>query len=437
MSHPHQQIFTEDLGGHPGGTMCDPTRIGPFTILGRIGQGGMSVVYDAIDERNGGLRAIKTINRLAIDEIALLRFRREARSAMLLSHPQVIKTYGIEVHDGITVIVMERIIGIPLDAWMQDRGQVPPLDIAVSILRQILQGLQAMHAAGVLHRDLKPNNILIDDEQKVTIIDLGLARIDNEEAITEDGRVTGTVGFIAPELMLEGGEADCRTDLFSVGVVAYHLFTGVYPFPTSSPKAFEDQVQLGVPSLAQTHPHLPARIAELLDRLLRVDPLRRTPHVDFCLWFLDQQGREMAQHTERYRQFVATRQQVLRADMERVNQVSTSFRQALTKGESAKAEVILTEAQAMVAVLQDPSAKVLLLDQLEMLRGDLDQVRRGQWRKGVRRWISGWWSVVGGTRETGAMGDAAMMRGEPAAIRTPGSGPGVYRRKKPGNGTST
>ena len=202
-----------------------------YRVQRLLGRGGMGAVYLADDEVLGELVALKVISSaFAADEQAMVaRFRREAAAARKVSSPNVIRIHDLgEAHAGLLYLSMEYFAGRTLSEVIAQRGIVP-MDSAVDTLKQIATGLEAAHEAGVIHRDLKPHNVLVGERGAVKIIDFGLATTARGEGLTATGAILGTPHYMAPE-QVRGKPCDARTDIYSFGALAYHLVTGRPPF---------------------------------------------------------------------------------------------------------------------------------------------------------------------------------------------------------------
>ncbi|HTQ80973.1 MAG TPA: serine/threonine-protein kinase, partial [Thermoanaerobaculia bacterium] len=212
----------------------NPTRLGRYEILDEIGKGAMGVVFLAKDPLIGRLVALKTF-RIGYSvkdqemEQFRARFMREAQSAGILSHPNIVTIHDVveESEEGLAFIAMEYVRGTNLKVVLQ---RETPLDLAYTagILEQIADGLDYAHSKGVVHRDVKPANIIITADNRVKITDFGIARIDTSN-LTQEGQLLGTPNYMAPEQIL-GREVDHRADLFSLGVVLYEMLTRHKPF---------------------------------------------------------------------------------------------------------------------------------------------------------------------------------------------------------------
>jgi len=208
-----------------------PGRIGRYEVLSVLGKGAVGTVYRGFDTGIKRPVAIKVVMKGALDpsdlDYVLQRFRHEAEAVGRLMHPRIAAIYDFIENDEMACIVMELVDGQPLDKHLQEVSQYGFRD-AWEILRQILDGLAYSHAQGVLHRDLKPGNILVHADGRIKITDFGVARLDNS-TITQLGDIVGTPHYMAPE-QFSGADSSERTDLYQVGVIAYELVTGTRPF---------------------------------------------------------------------------------------------------------------------------------------------------------------------------------------------------------------
>ncbi|SHG60349.1 serine/threonine protein kinase [Jatrophihabitans endophyticus] len=211
---------------------------GRYRILDRIARGGMSTVYAAVDERLDRMVAVKVMSSaLSADPAFSDRFAREARAAARLAHLNVVSVYdqGHEIaQDGHHVfLVMELVEGRTLRELLRERGRLSPAE-AVSIMESVLSALAAAHRAGLVHRDVKPENILLSDEGVVKVADFGLARaVETDPSSTRTGLMMGTVAYCAPE-QLSRGHADPRSDVYAAGIVLFELLTGEPPYTGES-----------------------------------------------------------------------------------------------------------------------------------------------------------------------------------------------------------
>jgi class 3 adenylate cyclase len=244
---------------------------GRYRIERLIAEGGMGAVYEAEAVRIGRPVAVKVLHpRFAASPVEVDRFRREARIAVQVSSPHVVEMLDFgQAPGGQLYLVMELLRGESLRERLEREGSLPPLVVA-DLMRQLLRGLVAAHAAGVVHRDLKPDNLWLVPEEgrdRLTILDFGIAKsagpVDPGSAATQAGLVVGTPEFLSPEQAV-GGELDHRADLYSAGLIAWVLLTGRHPFPTADTRALlKAQAWDPVPSPEREVPELSAHPALL------------------------------------------------------------------------------------------------------------------------------------------------------------------------------
>src|SRR5215216_4674693 len=211
------------------GTLFD----GRYRVIRRLGSGGMANVYLAEDEELGRRVAIKMLDdKHANDEQFVERFRREAKNAASLSHPNIVSIYDRGEAEGTYYIAMEYIEGRTLKDLIVSRGPLP-VERAVSYARQILGAVRFAHRKGIVHRDIKPHNVLVDTDGRLKVTDFGIARAGASQ-MTEAGSIIGTAQYLSPE-QARGSPVDQRSDLYSVGIVLYELLTGKVPFTGDAP----------------------------------------------------------------------------------------------------------------------------------------------------------------------------------------------------------
>src|SRR5256714_1187074 len=206
---------------------------GRYRIVRKLGTGGMANVYLAEDEVLGRRVAIKILNdRHAGDDQFVERFRREAKNAASLSHPNIVSIYDRGEAEGTYYIAMEYLDGRSLKELIVARGPAP-VNVSIDYARQILAAIRFAHRHGIVHRDIKPHNVLVDAEGRLKVTDFGIARAGASQ-MTEAGSIIGTAQYLSPE-QARGAPVDQTSDLYSVGVVLYELLTGVVPFSGDTP----------------------------------------------------------------------------------------------------------------------------------------------------------------------------------------------------------
>src|ERR1051325_5571533 len=211
--------------------------ISHYKILEKLGEGGMGVVYKAEDLKLRRTVAVKFLpKRLSIHDEERARFTLEAQAASALNHPNISTIYEIDEANGETFIVMEYIPGVTLREWIRRKSEETGgyrktgLKESVDIAIQIAEGLEKAHEKGIVHRDIKSENVMVtDDDRRAKIMDFGLAKLGGVSKLTKTGSTVGTIAYMSPE-QVEGTETDHRTDIFSFGVLCYEMFTGQLPF---------------------------------------------------------------------------------------------------------------------------------------------------------------------------------------------------------------
>ena len=208
-----------------------PSHIGRYRVERELGRGAMGVIYQADDPDIGRTVAIKLVRADLLDgddrEQFLARFRHEARAAGRCAHPNIVALYDFAMHEGNPFLAMEFVDGVGLGQALKQAGRFAPAE-AVAIITQVLDALGAAHALGIVHRDVKPANILLLPNGQVKVTDFGISRLDTSH-ITQDGAIIGTPAYMSPE-QCRGDDVDARSDLFSVGSVLYELLTGSRAF---------------------------------------------------------------------------------------------------------------------------------------------------------------------------------------------------------------
>ena len=252
---------------------------GRYRVIKRLGSGGMADVYCAQDQQLGRQVAVKLLYRhFAEDEQFVERFRREASSAAGLQHPNIVGIYDRGEWNGTYYIAMEYIEGRTLKDVIRERGPAPP-EAAVDIVLQILRAARFAHQRGIVHRDIKPHNVLIDDDGRVKVTDFGIARAGASD-MTETGLIMGTSQYLSPE-QAQGKPVDARSDLYSIGIVLYEMLTGRVPFDAESPVAVAlKQVSEAPVPPRQLNPEIPPSLDAVVLRALAKDPARRFADAD-------------------------------------------------------------------------------------------------------------------------------------------------------------
>ena len=247
---------------------------GRYRIVRKLGTGGMANVYLAEDEVLGRRVAIKILNdRHAGDDQFVERFRREAKNAASLSHPNIVSIYDRGEAEGTYYIAMEYLDGRTLKELIVARGPAP-VHLAVDYARQILAAIRFAHRHGIVHRDIKPHNVLVDGEGRLKVTDFGIARAGTSQ-MTEAGSIIGTAQYLSPE-QARGAPVDQTSDLYSVGVVLYELLTGVVPFSGDTPVEIAMKHLSNVPEPPSSkRAEIPRDLDMVVMRALAKDPSER------------------------------------------------------------------------------------------------------------------------------------------------------------------
>ena len=233
----------------------EPAKIGKYDVIDVIGRGGMGVVYEATDPFLNRRVAIKMMTGGFSDNPDLLkRFFREAQSTGSLQHPNIVTVFELGDHGGNPYLVMEFLEGESLDAIISSRRQLSSLE-KIQLIIGVCHGLSHAHHRGIVHRDIKPGNIMVSKEGSVKIVDFGIAHI-GAKSQTRTGQIMGSVNYMAPE-QVNGSPVDARTDIFSTGVVLYELFTYSHPFDGENMAAEEGVLHIKCPALMNGYHKLP------------------------------------------------------------------------------------------------------------------------------------------------------------------------------------
>lgn len=250
--------------------------VGNYEILRELGRGGMGVVYKAHETSLNRMVALKVLPaHLAVDEQFLGRFNREARAVAALNHPNIVTVYAVGEDRGTHFIAMEYVKGVTVAQMMRQSGPLHP-DRALQIILDAAEALDLAHKRGIVHRDIKPQNVMIDEAGRVKVMDFGLARaVASESNLTADGALLGTPMYMSPE-QCEGRPADHRSDIYSLGVVLYEMLTGTSPFTANTPLAIMRQiVDRPFPDIRQTSTMVPDSVAAIVNKMVAREPGQR------------------------------------------------------------------------------------------------------------------------------------------------------------------
>jgi len=249
---------------------------GRYEIQSILGKGGMGIVYKARDRELDDLVAIKTLRSevLSADPTLLDRFKQEIRLARRITHPNVLRTHDLGEFNGLRYLSMEFVKGLTLKHLLES-GEILPTPVGLRIAKQVCAGLAAAHEVGVIHRDVKPQNILIEPTGGLKIMDFGIARLTEDRGMTATGTVIGTPDYMSPE-QARGLPLDFRSDIYSTGVVLYEVFTGSLPFEGDSPLAVVLKHVNDLPPLPQSkNPRIEPKIAVIIMKCMEKEPAAR------------------------------------------------------------------------------------------------------------------------------------------------------------------
>ena len=253
------------------------TRLGHYDIVAELGRGGMGVVYKGYETSLNRYVAIKVLaDSLAHDEAVKERFLREARSMAALNDPHIIQIYFIGDDEGQTYFVMEFVEGESLGSMLKREGKLS-VEQSAKVLQQTAMGLSTAHDRGVVHRDIKPGNLMINSRGAVKIADFGIALSNHDlsKKLTTTGEFVGTPGYLSPEVCL-GKPVDQRSDIFSLGIVMFEMLTGRMPFTDESPLGLMlEVVKAEIPDVREINADVDPEIARILDRMIAKDPAER------------------------------------------------------------------------------------------------------------------------------------------------------------------
>src|SRR5215467_3905209 len=248
--------------------------IGEYRLIDYVGAGGMGEVYRAVHSKIGRVAAVKIMTRVGRDPRSMERFLNEARIQASLQHSNIATLYDFCEVSGQPCIIMEFVDGQTLDDRIAAQGRLPVAE-ALFVLRAASEALSYMHSHGIIHRDIKSNNIKITSQGGVKLLDFGIAKDNSTPAFTQVGDVIGTLHYLSPEL-LKGAAADARSDIWALGVLFYEMVTGITPFQASTiGELYEKITGLSFTQATVVNPALPREVDGLISRCLKKNPAER------------------------------------------------------------------------------------------------------------------------------------------------------------------
>ena len=261
-------------------TLIGTVLSGRYRLESKLGSGGMSTVYLARDETLQRWVAVKVMHREMSDQPDQIeRFRREARAVAQLSHPNVVAVIDAGEDGGYPYIVFEYVEGETLKQRIDRLGRLPIVEAAAYGI-EVGRGLAAAHAHRLVHRDVKPQNVLIDPEGRAKVTDFGIARSLESDGLTKTGRVLGTTDYVAPEQAM-GQEVDARCDVYSLGVLLYEMLTGKVPFYADTLVGVAmKHVNEDMPDVQERRPEVSSALAAVVERATAKEPKQEVPRDD-------------------------------------------------------------------------------------------------------------------------------------------------------------
>ena len=249
---------------------------GRYLIQSLVGVGGMANVYRGVDEKTGNAIAVKVLKEEFLDNEELVRrFKNESKAISILSHPNIVKVYDVSVTDRLQYIVMEYVDGITLKEYLKQRGGALTWKETVYFATQVLGALQHAHAKGIIHRDVKPQNIMLLADGSIKMMDFGIARFSRAQSQTVSDKAIGSVHYISPE-QAKGDRTDARTDIYSVGVMLYEMLSGRLPFDGDGAVSIAIMQISDKPTpLAQVVPNVPEGLRQITEKAMEKDPAKR------------------------------------------------------------------------------------------------------------------------------------------------------------------
>ena len=286
---------------------------GRYEVMEIIGVGGMAVVYKAFDNRDNRIVAVKILkDEYIANEEFRRRFKNESKAIAVLSHPNIVKVFDVSYGDMLEYIVMEYVDGITLKEYTKQQGRVNTRE-AIYFITQILRALQHAHDKGIVHRDVKPQNIMLQSDGTIKVTDFGIARFSRSETKTMTEGAIGSVHYISPE-QAKGNVTDAKTDLYAVGVMLYEMLTGSLPFQSDNavsvalmqlqkepvmPRTLNPQISLGLEQIIMKamQKNVIDRYQSASEMLFDIDLYKKNPNIKFNYLFSSTGSHTIAENT--------------------------------------------------------------------------------------------------------------------------------------------
>jgi len=267
-----------------------------YKIIEKLGRGGMATVYKAHELSLNRVVALKVLSsRLSEDAEYIKRFQREAQAAAKLNHPNIVQIYAIGEEKGIHYFAMEYIKGKSLADICKEKNTLLPAE-AIAIIKPVAEALGEAHKAGLVHRDVKPSNIMIDASGRPKVTDFGIAYVSEAKTkLTQEGSIIGTPEYLSPE-QCEGKTVDARSDIFSLGVTLYEILSGKTPYQADTPVSTLMKIIKGnfLP-LKEVNPNIPDPVVKVVEKMMETDPQKRYANIDELVDALTQVGQSLTQ----------------------------------------------------------------------------------------------------------------------------------------------
>ncbi len=371
---------------HKDGTLSPPladrtSHLGPYELFDKVGEGGMAIVYRARHVELDRIVALKVLRQHLSSETDVARFRREALLAARLEDDHVVRVYDIGAYDGRMCLALQWIDGTTFDRWANALPGGPRRNVE-KILRVLLPALRALgraHEAGIVHRDFKPGNILIDGEARVYLADFGLARpVDNQSNLTRTGEILGTPAYLSPEQARgEVSHVDFRSDVYSVGASLYGVFAGRPPFEAEVLVGLLRMIDTGTRKSLRHHwPELPHQLEIIIDRAMEREPAQRYPSIG-----------EMADDIQRWLDGAPIHARPI-GPIERLRRQIRRHRTAFTAGMGGLVALILLGALALSRAQVIGEREALRVKADALAQGARDHHRAGRLREAVEAFDS-------------------------------------------------